>query len=227
MIDKSSLFWKTTTTPMTKAEFEVWRSPEQTGKRLVEHVTTGLKRSLDKLPAECHDWFRVDFERPYWIDPEVPQQALHELQRLTIKMPDALPDWWTLDREQQRVVEVLMAVREAIHATHRMDPPRTLVLIEQTIHLGFSLAQAHIEPWEIRVEHRLAVNQDAGKRSGEKKQQQAQERIEQARTIWESLDKPERSRAGIVAARMRVTADTVRRWRRAGWKPKERKADTS
>lgn len=221
-----SLFWCTTTTPLTKEEFEVWRSPEQTGLRLVESITVWMATALEKLPEEYRAWFRIDFDRPEWIDPEIPEQALHELHRLTIKMPAALPAWWELDREQHRAAAALVAIRDAVCATHGMDAPRALVLVEMATDLGFRLAQAHIEPWESRVEHRLAVNQDAGKRGGERKQQQAQERIEQARAIWEALDKPESSKAGIVALRMGIPADTVRRWKRNGWRT-GRKADTS
>lgn len=217
-----SLFWRTTTTPLTKEEFEVWRSPEQTGLRLVASVTVWMATALEKLPEEYRAWFRIDFDRPEWIDTETPEQALHELQRLTIKMPAALPAWWELDREQHRAAAALVAIRDAVHATHGMDALRALVLIEMAADLGFRLAQAHIEPWEIRTEKRLAGTTKGGDEAGKLKQQAAQARIEKARSIWESLSMPERNKASVVAARMEVTARSVREWRRNGWKPKEK-----
>lgn len=181
-----SLFWRTTTIEKSKEEFEDWRSPEQTGLRLVESATAWLARALEQLPAECRDWFRIDFERPRWIEPAIPEQALHELQRLTIKMPDALPDWWGLDREQQRAAEVLMAIREAVHATHGMDAPRALVLIELTTDIGFRLAQAHIEPWE-EVAATGKIWRDGGDKGRESRAKEAQERYAR----WQAMAEEE------------------------------------
>ncbi len=230
MTEQSGLFWKETPGKVRKGkEAEEYTalhcSPEQTGERLVETVTAWLAHALEQLPAEWQR-FRIDFERPDWIDPGTPEHALHELQRLTAQLPRAIPEKPPLEREQRRAVEVLMAARDTVEAVQGLAPARALVLIDNALNLGIAAARAHVEPWEVRVEIRLAGNQRGGQRTGELKQEQAQERINRARSIWEGLDKPERNRAGIVAARMGVPADTVRRWRRDGWQL-PRKADTS
>ncbi|MCE8050271.1 hypothetical protein HOP61_03055 [Halomonas daqingensis] len=93
------------------------------------------------------------------------------------------------------------------------------VLKENVDRFRFNTAAARLNAAQ---EHRRA----GGVTAGELKQQEAQGRIERARVIWESLSLPERNRAAIVASRMGVPADTVRRWRRDGWQL-TRKADTS
>ncbi|MCE9681946.1 hypothetical protein [Halomonas alkalisoli] len=149
MKEQSGLFWgEGTNTPMTEQEVAGWHSPEQTGERLVETVTAWLAHALEQLPAEWQ-WFRIDFERPGWIDPRAPEHALHELQRLTAQLPRAIPEEPPLEREQRRAVEVLMATRDTVEAVQGLAPPRALVLIDNSLILGIAAARAHVEPWEV------------------------------------------------------------------------------
>ncbi|WP_445005479.1 hypothetical protein [Halomonas mongoliensis] len=148
MKEKSGLFWGAgTTTSMTEQEVAGWRSPEQTGERLVETITAWLAHALEQLPAEWQ-WFRIDLERPDWIDPRTPEHALHELQRLMVQLPHAIPDSPPLEREQRRAVEVLMAARDTVEAVQGLAPARALVLIDNAINLGIAAARAHVQPWE-------------------------------------------------------------------------------
>lgn len=149
MTEQSGLFWEAgTTTTMTEQEVAGWRSPEQTGERLVETVTAWLAHALEQLPAEWQG-FRIDFERPDWIDPRTPEHALHELQRLMVQLPHAIPEKPPLEREQRRAVEVLMAARDTVEAVQGLAPARALVLIDNAINLGIAAARAHVEPWEV------------------------------------------------------------------------------
>lgn len=223
MTEQSGLFWEAgTTTTMTEQEVAGWRSPEQTGERLVETVTAWLAHALEQLPAEWQG-FRIDFERPDWIDPRTPEHALHELQRLMVQLSHAIPEKPPLEREQRRAVEVLMAARDTVEAVQGLAPARALVLIDNAINLGIAAARAHVEPWEVRVEKRLAANVKGGEGNARRSKEEAQKRRDRARKEWEKLSRPEHEKAGIIAAKMGVTARAVREWKRNGWKPKEKK----
>lgn len=233
MSDDGERFWQTTSELKSKEEAVVYESPEQAGQRLVVCVRGWLTHALEQLPVEpedCRAWFRVNLEPPGFSDPQFPHLALGELQYLVKDMPSVSPGWWELNREQRSAIKVLLATRKAIHATWGTaieQAPQALGLLDHALSLGITVSQVHVEPWEVRVEHRLAVNRDAGRRGGNKKREQAKQCMEKARSIWESLDKPEHNKASIVAERMGVPADTVRRWRRDGWRLRPKKADTS
>lgn len=150
---EEDLFWRTTVgKPVTKEQFDDFGSAEQVGKRLVEHVTSWLENALARLPEEQRTWFRVNLERPDWIDPGIPEQALHELQRLTAGMPDFKPSSWEAEwtHDEYRAFCVLEAVRKAIRATWNTgwDAGRVLVLIDAAMSLGLAVDQAHIVRWE-------------------------------------------------------------------------------
>ena len=54
--------------------------------------------------------------------------------------------------------------------------------------------------------------------SAEISKEEAAERMETAFSLWLKLDKPERDKCAIIAMRMGHPVDTVRRWRRKGWR---------
>jgi len=54
--------------------------------------------------------------------------------------------------------------------------------------------------------------------SAEIRKEEAAERMETAARLWLKLDKPERDKCAIIAMRMGHPVDTVRRWRRKGWR---------
>jgi hypothetical protein len=54
--------------------------------------------------------------------------------------------------------------------------------------------------------------------SAEIRKEEAAERMETAFSLWLKLDKPERDKCAIIATRMGCEADTVRGWRRKGWR---------
>lgn len=184
MTEQSGLFWGPgTTTTMTEQEVAGWRSPEQTGERLVETFTAWLAHALEQLPAEWQR-FRIDFDRPGWIDPRTPEHALHELQRLMVQLPHAIPDSPPLAREQRRAAEVLMAARDTVEAVQGLAPSRALVLIDNAINLGIAAARAHVEPWEV-VAGTGKKSRDGGDKGRKTRQTEAQRRYARWQKIAE------------------------------------------
>ena len=144
----SGLFWSGRTRSMTEAEAERFRSPEETGRRLVDALRAWLGRALEKLPAEACAWYRVELEPPEWLDAGHPHLALNECRRLVSGIPDAAPGWMDWTPEQARAVVVLHAARAAVVATAKVPAPHALVLLERALDFGIELARAHVEPWE-------------------------------------------------------------------------------
>jgi len=57
-----------------------------------------------------------------------------------------------------------------------------------------------------------------GVRTAEKRKEEAAEKMEAAHGLWLKLDTPERDRCAIIATRRGCKADTVRGWKRKGWR---------
>ena len=57
-----------------------------------------------------------------------------------------------------------------------------------------------------------------GDRTAEKRKEEAAEKMEAAHGHWLKLDTPERDRCAIIATRRGCKADTVRGWKRKGWR---------
>ena len=57
-----------------------------------------------------------------------------------------------------------------------------------------------------------------GGRTAEIRKEEAAERMETAHRLWLKLDKPERDKCAIIANRKGYKVDTVREWRRKGWR---------
>ena len=144
----SGLFWSDQPRSMTKAEAEQFRSPEETGRRLVDVLRAWLARALRELPAEARAYYRVELDPPEGLDSGYPHLALNECRRLVNGIPDAAPGWMDWTSEQARAVSVLHGARAAIAATASIPAPAALVLLERALDLGIKLAQAHVEPWE-------------------------------------------------------------------------------
>ena len=64
----------------------------------------------------------------------------------------------------------------------------------------------------------LVRSRTGGVNTAEKRKEEAAERMETAHRLWLKLDKPERDRCAIIAKRMGYPVDTVRGWKRKGWR---------
>ena len=64
----------------------------------------------------------------------------------------------------------------------------------------------------------LVRSRTGGVNTAEIRKEEAAERMETAHRLWLKLDKPERDRCAIIAKRMGYPVDTVRKWRRKGWR---------
>ena len=64
----------------------------------------------------------------------------------------------------------------------------------------------------------LVRSRTGGVNTAEKRKEEAAERMETAHRLWLKLDKPERYRCAIIGKRMGYKANTVRDWRRKGWR---------
>ncbi len=145
----NGLFWNSRRSrTMTKAEAERFRSPEETGRRLVVALRAWLARAVRDLPAEACAWYCVELDPPEWLDSGYPHLALNECRRLVNGIPDAAPGWMDWTPEQARAVAVLHAARDTVVATAKVPAPEALLLLERALQLGIELARAHVEPWE-------------------------------------------------------------------------------
>lgn len=145
----SGLFWRgRAPRRVTATEAARFRSPEETGRRLVVALRAWLGRALAELPAEVRAWYRIELDPPEWLDPGRPAMALNECRRLVLGIPAARPGAFRPTPEQERALAVLHGARAAVHAVEGMRAAQALVVLERAIGLGVNLARAHAEPWE-------------------------------------------------------------------------------
>ena len=64
----------------------------------------------------------------------------------------------------------------------------------------------------------LVRSRTGGVNTAEKRKEEAAERMETAHSRWLKLDTPERDKCAIIGKRMGYKANTVREWRRKGWR---------
>lgn len=147
-----NLMWRQEWRRVTRDEFQALGTLEQTGKRVVETITAWLAHAFDSLPPSKQSELHVDFERPEWVDIEIPAHALHELQRLAASMQGYVTkahwksEGWTDD--QWRALGVLQSIRSAVVTTHGLEARQALPLMDAMLNVGVAVSKAHTVPWE-------------------------------------------------------------------------------
>ena len=75
----------------------------------------------------------------------------------------------------------------------------------------------YVEAHEYEIDQ-LVRRSTGSHNSAEIRKEEAAERMETAHRLWLKLDTPERDRCAIIAKRMGYPVDTVRGWKRKGWR---------
>ena len=89
-------------------------------------------------------------------------------------------------------------------------------LSEEQKNMAFYFTR-YVEAHEYELDQ-LVRRSTGSHNSAEIRKEEAAERMETAARLWLKLDKPERDKCAIIAMRMGHPVDTVRRWRRKGWR---------
>jgi len=89
-------------------------------------------------------------------------------------------------------------------------------LSEEQKNMAFYFTR-YVEAHEYELDQ-LVRRSTGSHNSAEIRKEEAAERMETAFSLWLKLDKPERDKCAIIAKRMGCKVDTVREWRRKGWR---------
>ena len=103
-----------------------------------------------------------------------------------------------------------------IHAAALVVAGATGKLSEEQKTMAFYFTR-YVEAREYELDQ-LVRRSTGSHNSAEIRKEEAAERMETAHRLWLKLDTPERDRCAIIAKRMGYPVDTVRKWRRKGWR---------
>ena len=103
-----------------------------------------------------------------------------------------------------------------IHAAALVVAGATGKLSEEQKNMAFYFTR-YVEAHEYELVQ-LVRSRTGGVNTAEKRKEEAAERMETAHSRWLKLDTPERDKCAIIAKRMGCKVDTVREWRRKGWR---------
>ena len=103
-----------------------------------------------------------------------------------------------------------------IHAAALVVAGATGKLSEEQKTMAFYFTR-YVEAREYELDQ-LVRRSTGSHNSAEIRKEEAAERMETAHSRWLKLDTPERDRCAIIAKRMGYPVDTVRKWRRKGWR---------
>lgn len=170
---RSSLFFPTTTKTLREEEFEQYCSAEATGARLVNFISGVCGEAWRRLPDELREMYKLDLEKPDWLDPTYPHLAMNELHRIANQLPRYMPgkinkldnEGWVvgevlLSEKQTFAMRILIKVKVVVEAAGRIeDPASALLLIEASMNLGHDLAHATVYKYEPDVAVRIKSKQ--------------------------------------------------------------------
>ena len=103
-----------------------------------------------------------------------------------------------------------------IHAAALVVAGATGKLSEEQKTMAFYFTR-YVEAHEYELVQ-LVRSRTGGVNTAEKRKEEAAERMETAHSRWLKLDTPERDKCAIIGKRMGYKANTVREWRRKGWR---------
>jgi len=133
------------------------------------------------------------------------------------------PSAWFLCYQE----DLVQAESERLRAARKRNPRLILAaalvvasvtgkLSEEQKNMAFYFTR-YVEAHEYEIDQ-LVRRSTGSHNSAEIRKEEAAERMETAHRLWLKLDKPERDRCAIIATRMGYPVDTVRKWRRKGWR---------
>lgn len=197
-----SLFWKSRQRQVTKREFEDWATPEMSGQRMVELVTVWLSATVERIHPDLRADWSIDFERPGWIDLEIPAHAIHELERMTVDLPGIVPGLVKasqsslLDEETWKAIERAIAIKSAVQSLRGVEPRQAVIILETILYCSLTMAEAHTKPWEPVAESglRAKTGRSKGGKSGVVFTEEKQAEFEAIWLKWVAEGRPGKKR---------------------------------
>ncbi len=133
------------------------------------------------------------------------------------------PSAWFLCYQE----DLAQAESERLRAARKRNPRLILAaalvvasvtgkLSEEQKNMAFYFTR-YVEAHEYELDQ-LVRRSTGSHNSAEIRKEEAAERMETAHSLWLKLDTPERDKCAIIAKRMGYKVDTVREWRRKGWR---------
>jgi hypothetical protein len=174
-------------------------------KKLLDHPT------IKRLHRESSVTLTDLLDRKLFIEPpEEPCGHIH-------------PSGWFLCYQE----DLVQAETERLRAARRQNPSLILAaalvvagatgkLSKQQGNMAFDFTR-YVEAQEYEIAQ-VVRRSTGGVRTAEKRKEEAAEKMEAAHGHWLKLDTPERYRCAIIATRRGCKADTVRGWKRKGWR---------
>lgn len=167
-------FFRTESHTISAEEAKRLNSPEVIGQELVFNVKGWIEKALATLSGHPDLRPALDLGAPEWIDLSLPDHAIHELQRVCLKLSKHMPPdnrMETLTSDEKDAVGVLYGIKRLSNTFARLEAPAksAVVIIKASFDLGFMIAQAHVAPWEPLAESGWLSKTKGGIGGGAKK----------------------------------------------------------